>query len=296
MGKIRSMNFKRMMTGCTVELSITLGTLGVVEADYRGFTVGEWRQFAAQHHRRVESADPWTAEKEQSFFKRYEEILGKPFNAYEVQTEAMFVQVSLAILGDEAIDERDCGTNDGTCIEMWHRAHATLTRRRIRGAEVYCIKRGLSEKIEDTVAVCEFNLTDKSQPVIIAVMVGLDGQRWELGRKEPIDPTHPAPEGAPQQSGAVLPQVPPPLFDPDVPIPHTTPSPPPAPNTPRVYYTPRKAWDSYVSSTGRYIHRNLLVGSDSTYKVVATDHDAAGNSNGGSVCIFNAGGWSDLRQ
>ena len=67
----------------------------------------------------------------------------------------------------------------------------------------------------------------------------------------------------------------------------------PPPPAPQVTYSPRKAWDSYVSSTGRYVHRNLLVGSDGTYKVVATDHDAASNSNGGSVCIFNAGGWSD---
>jgi hypothetical protein len=65
-------------------------------------------------------------------------------------------------------------------------------------------------------------------------------------------------------------------------------SPPPA-----VSYTPRKAWDAYVPSNGRHIRRNLLAGSDGTYKVVATDHDAVGNSNGGSVCIFNAGGWSD---
>jgi hypothetical protein len=48
-----------------------------------------------------------------------------------------------------------------------------------------------------------------------------------------------------------------------------------------------------VASIGRYIHRNMLVGSYSTHKVVATDHDAAGNSNDGSVCIFNAGGLSD---
>src|SRR5712671_414927 len=67
----------------------------------------------------------------------------------------------------------------------------------------------------------------------------------------------------------------------------------PPPPAPQVTYSPREAWDSYVSSTGRYVHRNLLVGSDGTYKVVATDHDAASNSNGGSVCIFNAGGWSD---
>jgi hypothetical protein len=78
------------------------------------------------------------------------------------------------------------------------------------------------------------------------------------------------------------------LFDPK---PTYTAPPPPAP--PAAAYTPVKDWDSYVPSTGRYIHRKLLVGSDGTYKLVATDHDAAGNSNGGSLCTFNATGWSD---
>jgi hypothetical protein len=68
---------------------------------------------------------------------------------------------------------------------------------------------------------------------------------------------------------------------------------PAAPPPPAVSYTQRRAWYSYVPSTRRNIHRNLLMGSDGTYKVVATDHNAAGNSNGGSICIFNAGGWSD---
>jgi hypothetical protein len=92
---------------------------------------------------------------------------------------------------------------------------------------------------------------------------------------------------------------PPPAYQPPAPQQvYAPPSPPqawpavsqaPAPVR-EVTFTPRKVWDSYVPTTYRFIHRTLLVGSDGTYRVVAMDHDAAGNSNGGSTCSFNAAG------
>jgi hypothetical protein len=89
---------------------------------------------------------------------------------------------------------------------------------------------------------------------------------------------------------------PPPTYQP--PAPQQVYAPPPQayrwPNAPtpsappQVTYVPRKVWDSYVPTTYRFIHRTLLVGSDGNYRIVAMDHDAAGNSNGGSTCSFTA--------
>jgi hypothetical protein len=47
-----------------------------------------------------------------------------------------------------------------------------------------------------------------------------------------------------------------------------------------------------VKSSGRYIQRELFVRPAGHYRIIATDHDASGGSNGGSVCNFTAG-WSD---
>jgi hypothetical protein len=58
-------------------------------------------------------------------------------------------------------------------------------------------------------------------------------------------------------------------------------------------YTSLKTWDTYLPSTKRYIRRELQVGLNAAYRLIATDHDAAGASNGGSTCNFNASGWSD---
>jgi hypothetical protein len=58
-------------------------------------------------------------------------------------------------------------------------------------------------------------------------------------------------------------------------------------------YASVKIWDTYLPSTKRYIRRELQVGPNAAYRVIATDHDAAGASNGGSTCAFNASGWSD---
>jgi hypothetical protein len=88
-----------------------------------------------------------------------------------------------------------------------------------------------------------------------------------------------------------LPYQPPPYQQPVAPPPqaYRWPAVSQAPTPVReVTFTPRKVWDSYVPTTYRFIHRTLLVGSDGTYRVVAMDHDAAGNSNGGSTCSFNA--------
>jgi hypothetical protein len=58
-------------------------------------------------------------------------------------------------------------------------------------------------------------------------------------------------------------------------------------------YASVKTWDTYISSTKRYIRRELQIGPNAVYRLIATDHDAAGASNGGSTCNFNASGWSD---
>jgi hypothetical protein len=58
-------------------------------------------------------------------------------------------------------------------------------------------------------------------------------------------------------------------------------------------YASVKIWDTYLPSTKRYIRRELQVGPNAAYRLIATDHDAAGMSNGGSTCSFNASGWSD---
>jgi hypothetical protein len=66
-----------------------------------------------------------------------------------------------------------------------------------------------------------------------------------------------------------------------------------APEVPPQGYAARKIWDTYIQSTGRYIRRELQAGPNGSYRVIATDHDGAGGSNGGSTCTFNASGWSD---
>jgi hypothetical protein len=58
-------------------------------------------------------------------------------------------------------------------------------------------------------------------------------------------------------------------------------------------YASVKTWDTYLPSTKRYIRRELQSGPNAAYLLIATDHDAAGASNGGSTCNFNASGWSD---
>jgi hypothetical protein len=64
-------------------------------------------------------------------------------------------------------------------------------------------------------------------------------------------------------------------------------------------YETKKTWDSFVPSTGRYVERTLQTCSigpndcpDPKYRLIAKDHDEAGNSAGGSVCWFNSKGWS----
>jgi curved DNA-binding protein CbpA len=66
-------------------------------------------------------------------------------------------------------------------------------------------------------------------------------------------------------------------------------------------YETKKTWDRFVPSTGRYAERTLQTCSigpdlndcpDPKYRLIAKDHDAAGNSAGGSVCWFNSKGWS----
>lgn len=60
-----------------------------------------------------------------------------------------------------------------------------------------------------------------------------------------------------------------------------------------VIYVPRKDWDSFIPSSGRYIHRYLYAGTDGTLKLMAVDHDKDGGTAGNSVCIFKVDGWSD---
>lgn len=66
-------------------------------------------------------------------------------------------------------------------------------------------------------------------------------------------------------------------------------------------YETKKTWDRFVPLTGRYVERTLQTCSigpggndcpDPKYRLIAKDHDAAGNSAGGSVCWFNSKGWS----
>jgi hypothetical protein len=66
-------------------------------------------------------------------------------------------------------------------------------------------------------------------------------------------------------------------------------------------YETKKTWDRFVPSTGRYVERTLQTCSigpgwndcpDPKYRLIAKDHDAAGNSAGGSVCWFDSKGWS----
>lgn len=52
-------------------------------------------------------------------------------------------------------------------------------------------------------------------------------------------------------------------------------------------YKPVKTWDRQLNSTGRYIRRELMVGPAGHYRLIATDHDAAGNSNG-AWCAISA--------
>jgi hypothetical protein len=69
----------------------------------------------------------------------------------------------------------------------------------------------------------------------------------------------------------------------------------PAPQTVVVAqgYSSLRTWDRHLPSTKRYIRRELQVGPNAGYRLIATDHDAAGASNGGSTCDFNVSGWSD---
>jgi hypothetical protein len=66
-------------------------------------------------------------------------------------------------------------------------------------------------------------------------------------------------------------------------------------------YETKKTWDRFVPLTGRYVERTLQTCSvgpgwndcpDPKYRLISKDHDAAGNSAGGSVCWFNSKGWS----
>jgi hypothetical protein len=49
-----------------------------------------------------------------------------------------------------------------------------------------------------------------------------------------------------------------------------------------------KTWDQFLPATGRYVTRTLQACSDNcgVHRLIARDHDASGNSNGGSLCHF----------
>jgi len=73
------------------------------------------------------------------------------------------------------------------------------------------------------------------------------------------------------------------------------------PNMHNHQYETKITWDSFVPSTGRYVERTLQTCSigpgsndcpDPKYRLIAKDHDEAGNSAGGSVCWFSSQGWS----
>lgn len=58
-------------------------------------------------------------------------------------------------------------------------------------------------------------------------------------------------------------------------------------------YRSIRTWTERVRSTGRYIHRELMIEPQGTYRLIATDRDDLGGSNGGSICDFTVTGYSD---
>lgn len=126
--------------------------------------------------------------------------------------------------------------------------------------------------------------------LIIAALVSATpalAQEYPLGGADYTGSPPPYPPPTYQPAPAYRPA---PVFSPPAYQPAPTPAYQPPPAQPPATYTPRKVWDAYVPSTGRYIHRTLLVGSDGNYRIIAMDHDITGNSNGGSTCTFNAAG------